>query len=155
VTAPTAPLASPAPPASQTTTVVATSAPTPAVTASPAPEPVVTASVPPPLAKPAPSDGPASALSAGGSLSAERTLLDLARAALARGETAAAFDALGQHQKRFARGVFREEREALTIQALRGSGRPDEAKRRALAFKTRYPKSLFLSTIERVLEPNP
>jgi hypothetical protein len=36
----------------------------------------------------------------------------------------------------------------LIVQSLRALGRTDEAARRAAAFKARYPKSLFLSTVE-------
>lgn len=81
-------------------------------------------------------------------LGAERALLDIAHTELAKGEAAAALEGLNRHAQRFPRGVYREEREALIVQSLRALGRTDEAARRAAAFKARYPKSLFLSTVE-------
>lgn len=81
-------------------------------------------------------------------LSAERALLDVAHSALSKGQASDALDALGRHARRFPRGVYREEREALTIQCLRALGRVDEAERLAAQFKTRYPRSLFLSIVE-------
>jgi hypothetical protein len=81
-------------------------------------------------------------------LTAERALLDVAHGELANGHAASALDALGRHADRFPRGVYREEREALAIRSLRALGRSDEAERRLLAFKARYPNSLFLPTVE-------
>jgi hypothetical protein len=81
-------------------------------------------------------------------LTAERALLDVAHSALGKGQAADALDALGRHARRFPRGVYREEREALTIQTLHALGRLDEAERLAAQFKTRYPRSLFLSIVE-------
>lgn len=89
------------------------------------------------------------------SLAAERALLDIARTALANGEASAALDALGRHGQKFPRGVYREEREALTIKALRALGRSEEAARRADAFETRYPKSLFRSIVRPLASSNP
>jgi len=131
-------------PASSVLTVVAVPAPSAPLPAASQQAPVASATALVPTAP-----------SAGSTLTAERTLLDVARAAIARGEPAAATDALKQHQGRFSRGVFREEREALFVQALRDMGRIDEARRRAQAFRARYPNSLFLSTVERVLEAKP
>lgn len=81
-------------------------------------------------------------------LTAERALLDVAHSELANGHAASALDALGRHADRFPRGVYREEREALAIRSLRALGRSDEAERRLVAFKTRYPNSLFLPTVD-------
>jgi hypothetical protein len=80
-------------------------------------------------------------------LIAERALLDVAHSALAGGNANGALAALGQHAHRYPNGVYREEREAITVQCLRALGRTDEAMRRAAAFRARYPKSLFLSTV--------
>jgi hypothetical protein len=81
-------------------------------------------------------------------LTAERALLDVAHSALGNGQAAEALGALGQHARRFPRGVYREEREALTIQCFRALGRTNEAEQLVATFKARYPRSLFLSTIE-------
>jgi hypothetical protein len=121
----------------------------------PAPPPAPSSQPDSPASPAQPREAPASAPSSGADPTAERALLDVARAARGRGEPQAALDALNQHQKRYAWGVFREEREALAIQSLRDLGRLDEAQRRARAFRTRYPKSLFLTSVERVLESNP
>jgi hypothetical protein len=80
-------------------------------------------------------------------LVAERALLDVAHSALASGNANGALAALGQHAHRYPNGVYREEREAITVQCLRALGRSDEAARRAAAFRARYPKSLFLSIV--------
>jgi hypothetical protein len=91
----------------------------------------------------------------GSALTAERALLDVAHSALAKGQAADALSALAQHSRAFSHGVYREEREALTIQCLRALGRTEEAARLAVAFKTRYPRSLFLSTVDRDTATNP
>lgn len=98
---------------------------------------------------------PSGAALAAPSLPAERALLDIAHTALAKGEATEALDALGQHAKKFPHGVYREEREALTIKALRSLGRTDEAARRAAAFTARYPNSLFRSIVEAAPGSNP
>jgi hypothetical protein len=85
-------------------------------------------------------------------LVAERALLDVAHSALAGGNASGALAALTQHARRFPNGVYREEREAITVQCLRALGRTDEAARRAAAFRARYPRSLFLSTVGRESE---
>jgi hypothetical protein len=112
-------------------------------------------------ASPSPSSdvrAPSEALSpvpSASTLTAERALLDVAHAALGKGQAADALDALGRHARRFPHGVYREEREALTIQSLRALGRLDEAERLAALFKTRYPRSLFLSIVEPTTGTNP
>jgi hypothetical protein len=89
-----------------------------------------------------------SASASASTLTAERALLDIAHAALSNGRAADSLAALSQHAQRFPHGVYREEREALTIRCLRALGRTDEAERRSSAFKMRYPRSLFLPTNE-------
>jgi hypothetical protein len=101
-------------------------------------------------AEPAPVPAPS-----GSTLTAERALLDVAHSALANGNAASALDALSRHARGFPHGVYREEREALSVQALRAAGRTEEAARRAAAFKTRYPRSLFLSTVAGPSGSNP
>ncbi len=88
------------------------------------------------------------------SLVAERALLDIAHGALAKGDALSALDALGRHARQYPHGVYREEREALTIQSLRALGRTAEATRRAAAFETHYPNSLFRSTVDPTLDDN-
>lgn len=81
---------------------------------------------------------------------AEITLLQQARRALASAPDQAL--ALTQsHARQFPDGVFREEREALAIEALLALGRHDEAKSRAHSLFERYPQSAYRRRIERLL----
>lgn len=142
--------------------------PAPRVPAQPSTSPVVDAptaavppSEPPPEGRPTSSGGERSPESVAPpaasvpTLSAERALLDVAHAAFANGQAAEALDALGRHATRFPRGVYREEREALTVQSLRALGRTTEADRKAIAFEARYPTSLFLGTLKPSASSNP
>ncbi len=101
---------------------------------------------------------PSTAVGAGGTqgsdvgLAAERSLLEVARTALSRGDFASAMSSLDTHQKKFPKGVLREEREALYVQALARSGRHDEAKARAERFVKAYPKSMLLPVVEAATE---
>lgn len=75
-------------------------------------------------------------------LAAERALIERCSSALVRGDAAGALAAAREHARRFRDGVLVEEREALTIQALRSLGRTSEADARAEAFLRRWPASL-------------
>lgn len=77
------------------------------------------------------------------SLSAERALLEVARAAMAKGDLPATFTALEKHQHDFANGRLAEEREALFIQALHAAGREAEAATRTERFNKQFPDSLL------------
>ncbi len=77
------------------------------------------------------------------SLSAERALLEVARAALAKGDLPATFTALEQHEHDSANGRLAEEREALFIQALHAAGRETEAASRTERFNKQFPDSLL------------
>ncbi len=81
-------------------------------------------------------------------LDAERGLLDLARAALVRGDSSAALETLDQHARTFGHALLAEERDALYIQALASTGRYDEARARAEAFRRTAPNSLLLPAVE-------
>jgi hypothetical protein len=81
-------------------------------------------------------------------LDAERGLLDVARAALVRGDTSAALEALDQHARTFAHALLAEERDALYVQALARAGRYEEARARAEAFRRTSPTSLLLPAVE-------
>ncbi len=100
-------------------------------------------------------DSRAAEMGSGAGLSAERSLLDVARTALARGDRDAAMEALGQCAQRYPHGTFVEEREALTIKCLWAMGRTGEARPRAVRFVQRYPGSLFLSTVSDPMNSNP
>jgi len=98
---------------------------------------------------PAPSAGATSGLLARDiDLGRERSLVDMARSALARGSSAAAMSALRDHERAFPNGRLSEERDALWIQVLASSGRHAEAKQRAAAFRTRFPNSMLWPSVE-------
>lgn len=84
-------------------------------------------------------------------LSAERRVLEIAAAALGRGDWGAALDAVERHTRQFPQGQLEEEREALAVQALARSGRSDEAAVRAARFRARFPDSPLLSTVDAAL----
>jgi hypothetical protein len=88
-------------------------------------------------------------------LSAERILLDEARAALAQGDPARAIDRLERHRRTFAAPLLAEERDAMWIQALVKAGRYDDARTRALAFRKHSPDSLFSSVVDSAIESIP
>lgn len=81
-------------------------------------------------------------------LANERALLEAARTALGRSEAASALASLERHRARYPAGQLREEREALSVQALVSLGRTDEARARAERFKKDFPKSLFLPVVD-------
>jgi hypothetical protein len=112
-----------------------------------------------PLPSAAPTDRPATrASSAGGassSISAERVLLDDARAAVASGDAARALSLVDEHARRFPRAQLWEEREALAIQALVHARRYDEARARGARFRASAPNSLFLPAIDASLASIP
>lgn len=56
------------------------------------------------------------------------------------------------HAVRFPRAALDQEREMIAIDALRRLGQIDEAKRRAEAFRARYPRSAHLHRLEGLLE---
>lgn len=83
-----------------------------------------------------------------GSLEAERALLDVARTALGRGDGSNALRATEEHGRKFPRGILSEEREAMSIQALRLLHRDDEAEARLARFRGHFPTSLILPALE-------
>jgi len=78
----------------------------------------------------------------GGSLRAERLLLETASAALMRGDPRAAIVALRQHARQFPAGDLAEEREVLLVKALAAAGDHSAAEQRAKDFKKRFPDSM-------------
>jgi hypothetical protein len=88
-------------------------------------------------------------------LAAERNLIEIARSALARGETEGAFEALRRHARRHPDGDLREEREGLYIQALIRRGDYAAARARAADFGRLYPRSLFGPAVEQALRSIP
>ena len=88
-------------------------------------------------------------------LAAERTLIDVARTASARGKWAEAAAALDEHAVRFPRGSLSEEREGLRIQLLIAQGNLAEARERATRFRKNFPTSLMLPAIDAQLGTAP
>lgn len=85
-------------------------------------------------------------------LARERTLLDMARTALSRGDAAAALDATNTHAREFSTSQLSEEREALAIQALAFSQRLGEARQRASIFRANFPRSVLLPIVEEATQ---
>jgi hypothetical protein len=91
----------------------------------------------------------------GSQLSAERILLDEARAALMQGNPARALDRLDRHRRTFPHPLLAEERDAMWVQALVRDGRYDEARARASTFRRRSPDSLFSSVVDSAIASIP
>lgn len=83
-----------------------------------------------------------------GTLEAERALLDVARTALNRSDGSNALRATEEHARKFPRGILSEEREAMSIQALRLLHRDDEAQAQLERFRGRFPSSLIRPALE-------
>jgi len=81
---------------------------------------------------------------------AELQLLRVAREDVTRADFAGALAVIAEHVRRFRNGILVEEREALRVKSLAGLGRHEEAQRAAVAFHARFPRSVFLSTFERI-----
>ncbi len=92
--------------------------------------------------------GPAHAGSKQDPFAAELDLLQRAHAAYTRREFSVALTLVAEHARRFPRGQLAEQREALRVRSLVGSGRVDEAHRAAVAFALRFPRSVLLPQIE-------
>jgi hypothetical protein len=110
---------------------------------------------PQPAASPAASVAPSTARSApaGVGLAGERTLLERARAALARDDADAALAALDEHARSFPHGALAEERELLAVRALTAAARTPEARARAARFRHAYPNSVYLDAVDALSPP--
>jgi hypothetical protein len=91
----------------------------------------------------------------GSQLSAERILLDEARAAIAQGDPGRAIERLERHRRTFSQPLLGEERDAMWVQALVKAGRYDEARARASTFRRRSPDSLFSSVVDSAIDSIP
>jgi len=78
----------------------------------------------------------------------ELALLQRAHAAFTRREFSAALTLVAEHARRFPSGHLAEQREALRVRSLVGSGRMDEAHRAAAAFAVRFPRSVLSPRLE-------
>jgi hypothetical protein len=88
-------------------------------------------------------------------LEAERKLVEMARTALARGQTAGALAALKRHQRLFPTGELCEERDSLWVRALVATGDYAQAREQAARFRRHYPHSLFAPVVEQAMQSIP
>jgi hypothetical protein len=108
----------------------------------------------PPLDEPAPSAvehavrvkpaSPARARPDTDAVTAELELLGRAHAAYTHRDFSGALTRAAEHARRFPHGHLAEQREALRVRSLAGSGRTDEAHRAAVDFAARFPRSVLL-----------
>jgi hypothetical protein len=90
-----------------------------------------------------------------GAVRMELRLLEQARLAIAREDFVRAIELLAEHVRRFRTGHLAEEREALRVKALAGLGRRDEARRAAVVFGARFPRSPLCSTVSQMPDSVP
>lgn len=74
-------------------------------------------------------------------LRGERALIDQAASALRAGRPRDALVALMSHERQFPTGTLAEERDRLSVEALVGLGRTEQARQRAALFEQRHPQS--------------
>ncbi|MDB5216321.1 MAG: hypothetical protein JWO86_4248 [Myxococcaceae bacterium] len=87
-----------------------------------------------------------------GDLVRERELLDVARAALARGRTTDAIAAAEEHAAKWPHGYLAEEREVVLVQALVAAGRKPEAEARTSQFRKDFPRSMLVPALDVALD---
>jgi hypothetical protein len=80
----------------------------------------------------------------------EPQLIEKARKALAA-DPRRALALAQEHQRRFPVGALGVEREVIALEALARLGQTAEAKRRALAFEAKYPRSIHLPRVRALL----
>ncbi len=149
---PVAPAPSVTAPAPEPTLIANSRSITPTASASDSAIPTAPPALPTSLSVPPPTAAP-SGTAADADLAAERSLIDRARSALARGDVPACLDATSAHAKRFPAGRLGEERELIAIQALAKDGQIAVARARANRFRKSYPKSMFLPAVDRIVPP--
>jgi outer membrane protein assembly factor BamD (BamD/ComL family) len=75
----------------------------------------------------------------------ELELLQPARRSIATGSFSQALAELARHQREYPTGQLAQEREALRVRALWGTGQRAEAEQAAAVFRKRYPRSALLN----------
>jgi len=103
-----------------------------------APEAQIAAAKPPRQARPGAKADP---------FAAELDLLQRAHGAYTGRDFSAALTLIAEHARRFPKGHLAEQREALRVRSLAGSGRADEAHRAAAAFAIQFPRSVLLPRV--------
>lgn len=81
----------------------------------------------------------------------ERSLIERASNALARGWPNEAMQSLNEHRRRFRKGRLAQEREFLTVETLIALKRTAEAREAGARFLATYPTSLFRAALEEAL----
>jgi hypothetical protein len=81
------------------------------------------------------------------SYAAELALLQRAQAAYTQRDFANALVLAAEHGRRFPNGRLAEQRDALRVRSLVGSGRANEARRAVAAFAVRFPRSVLLQRL--------
>ena len=114
----------------------------------PAPKKVTVARVPAPVVL---APGPSRDFE----LADERATVDMARSALARGDSTQALVVIDALAKRLPRGQLAEERESLAVEALMAAGKVSEAKARGAKFREDFPQSMLLPAVDAALEAGP
>ncbi len=89
---------------------------------------------------------------AGVRMNEERLLVDAARVAYSRGDTAGCLTLLEKHRSVHPTGLLSEEREALAVRVLMSAGRKTEARERGSRFEKRYPGSVMLPAVLAALK---
>jgi hypothetical protein len=108
---------------------------------------------PPPVVMPPPASSEATfPADPADAYDAENLRIRAARGLLQAGRTQEALVALERLRRELPNGELSQEREALSIEALRLLGRTAEARERASAFLVRYPRSPHTQTARRALE---
>ena len=82
----------------------------------------------------------------------ERSLVDAARVAYSRGDSATSLTLLEKHRGVHPNGLLSEEREALAVRVLVAAGRKTEAHERGRRFEKRYPDSVMLPAVLAALK---
>jgi len=88
-------------------------------------------------------------------LAAERSLVEIARTALARGRVDGALAILRRHARQYPKGQLGEERDSLLVQALVAKSDYPQARERATRFRRQHPSSLFLPAVDQALQSIP
>jgi len=135
---------------------VAAVAPPPVVPPAPLPAPPPAVAPPPERAPPRPEHAArVEPRERDRGLAAERALIEQARTALSREQSAAALAVLERHAREFPQGELEEERESLQVQALVGLDRFDQARKVAARFHRRFPRSIFGAVVDEALRSIP
>ena len=122
----------------------------PAVQPASVPKPAHVADPAPAVEAAAPSSTPIRAARETPPVWDEPQLIEKARKALAA-DPRRALSLTQEHQRRFPAGALGVEREVIALEALARTGQTAEAKRRALAFQAKYPKSIHLPRVNALL----